>query len=105
MYRVHSGSGLLLSVLLLAIGIVAQDSPSTSGAPIDTKSTTPAPKPQTAEGTTSGTLTLDRVLDRVVEREHMFMAQMRHLHPMVETYLQDLKTDGSGNTSPVKDQY
>jgi hypothetical protein len=35
----------------------------------------------------------------------MFMAQMRHLHPMVETYLQDLKTDGSGNTSPAKDQY
>jgi len=105
MYRVHSGSGLFLSVLLLAIGVVAQDSPSTSGAPIDTKSTTPAPKPQTAEGTTSGTLTLDRVLDRVVEREHMFMAQMRHLHPMVETYLQDLKTDASGNTSPVKDQY
>lgn len=105
MYRVHSGSGLLLSILVLAFGVVAQDSPSTSGAPIDSKSTTPAATPQAAEGATSGTLTLDRVLDRVVEREHMFMAQMRHLHPMVETYLQDLKTDGSGNTSPVKDQY
>ena len=105
MYRVHLGSGLLLSVLVLAFGVVAQDSPSTSGAPIDSKSITPAPTPQTAEGTTSGTLTLDRVLDRVVEREHMFMAQMRHLHPMVETYLQDIKTDGGGNTSPVKDQY
>ena len=29
----------------------------------------------------------------VVQREHFFMAQMRHMHPMVETYLQDLKND------------
>ncbi len=33
------------------------------------------------------------------------MAQMRHMHPMVETYLQDLKNDASGNATPVKDQY
>jgi len=28
-----------------------------------------------------------------------------HLHPMVETYLQDLKNDSTGNPLPVKDQY
>lgn len=44
-------------------------------------------------------------MDRVVQREHLFLAQMRHLHPMVETYLQDLKTDKDGNASPAKDQY
>ena len=33
------------------------------------------------------------------------MAQMRHMRPMVETYLQDLKTDSSGSAEPVKDQY
>ncbi len=47
----------------------------------------------------------NEVLDRVVQREHLFMAQMRHMRPLVETYLQDLKTDRSGNPSPVKDQY
>jgi hypothetical protein len=47
----------------------------------------------------------NEVLDRVVEREHLFLAQMRHMHPMVETYLQDLKTDKDGNTAPFKDQY
>ena len=36
-------------------------------------------------------------MDRVVQREHLFVAQMRHMHPMVETYLQDLKTDKDGN--------
>ena len=50
-------------------------------------------------------VTLNDVLDRVVQREHLFMAQMRHMHPLVETYLQDLKNDSSGNGIPVKDQY
>ncbi|HEY6338278.1 MAG TPA: M48 family metalloprotease [Candidatus Sulfotelmatobacter sp.] len=48
---------------------------------------------------------LDDVINRVVQREHLFLAQMRHLHPMVETYIQDLKIDGSGNPTPVKDHY
>jgi peptidase M48-like protein len=45
------------------------------------------------------------VIDRVVQREHFFLAQMRHLRPMVETYLQNLKADRSGNDSVVKDNY
>jgi hypothetical protein len=45
------------------------------------------------------------VMDRVVQREHFFLAQMRHMHPMVETYLQDLKTGKDENDSPVKDEY
>jgi hypothetical protein len=44
-------------------------------------------------------------MDRVIQREHLFLAQMRHMRPMVETYLQDLKNDNSGKTLPVKDQY
>jgi hypothetical protein len=55
---------------------------------------TPTPSPTT----------FNDVLDHVVQREHYFMAQMRHMHPMVETYLQDLKNDGS-NVIPIKDQY
>ena len=35
----------------------------------------------------------DQVVDRAVEREHFFMAQMKQLHPLVETYLQNLKED------------
>jgi len=44
-------------------------------------------------------------MDRVVQREHLFLAQMHHMRPMVETYLQNLKTDKSGYVVPVKDQY
>jgi hypothetical protein len=49
----------------------------------------------------------------LVQRRHgsrgaeraFFVAQMRHMHPMVETYLQDLKTGKDENDSPVKDEY
>jgi hypothetical protein len=49
--------------------------------------------------------TFNDVMDRVVQREHLFVAQMRHMHPMVETYLQDLKTEKDGTTVPAKDEY
>ncbi len=48
---------------------------------------------------------LNDVMDRVVQREHLFLAQMRHMRPLVETYLQDLKTDSNGNSVLAKDQY
>jgi hypothetical protein len=62
--------------------------------------------PQQGEGSISPAPTsFNEVMDRVVQREHFFIAQMRHLHPMVETYLQNLKTDRSGNDAIVKDNY
>lgn len=104
MYKFRSGSGLLLSVLVLACTVVAQDSPSTSQTVLAATQAPSGAPTQASEGM-SGALTLNDVLDRVVEREHYFMAQMRHMHPLVETYLQDQKSDSNGNTSPVKDQY
>jgi hypothetical protein len=47
----------------------------------------------------------NKVLDRVVERERFFMAQMRHLHPLVETYIQSLKSDHDRDVVPVSDDY
>ncbi|MBI3474936.1 MAG: M48 family metalloprotease [Acidobacteria bacterium] len=48
----------------------------------------------------------DQVIDRAVEREHFFMAQMKNLHPLVETYLQNLKDDkDSGTVVPASDLY
>ena len=77
-------------------------------------STSPAARPATSETTArqdSATLSapppasFNQVIERVIEKEHLFVAQMRHLRPMVETYLQDLKTDSSGNPQAIKDQY
>src|ERR1700734_3687733 len=48
----------------------------------------------------------DQVVDRAVEREHFFMAQMKQLHPLVETYLQNLKEDKDiGAPAPSSDVY
>lgn len=52
-------------------------------------STRDSSAPQSMAAATS----FDQVVDRAVEREHFFMAQMRRLHPLVETYLQNLKQD------------
>ena len=48
----------------------------------------------------------DQVVDRAVEREHFFIAQMKQLHPLVETYLQNLKEDKDINAPvPSSDVY
>jgi hypothetical protein len=107
MRRLRFGSSLFFGALFLAcsIGVSGQNSPSTSPALPDLKQAPASPTAPNSPGAPASALTLNEVMDHVVEREHFFMAQMRHMHPLVETYLQDLKTDASGNTSPVKDQY
>jgi len=48
----------------------------------------------------------DQVVDRSIEREHFFMAQMKQLHPLVETYIQNLKEDKDlGAPVPHSDVY
>jgi hypothetical protein len=88
-----------LFLLFSAFSVLSQDAP---GAPAVAS---PAPAQSEATLAPRTPASFDEVMDRVIEREHLFTAQMRHLHPMVETYIQDLKTDGSGSTEPVKDQY
>jgi Peptidase family M48 len=106
---VRSGSIVVLLLLLWAFSATAQNSPSNPAQPALNPTTAPtapdtAPA-QTPESLPAAARTLNDVLDRVVQREHLFMAQMRHMHPLVETYLQDLKNDAAGNATPVKDQY
>jgi len=107
MRMLRLGSTLSFGFLFLLCGLGAwgQVPSSNPQATADAKQTSPNANGQTAEGTPGPALTLNDVMDRVVEREHFFMAQMRHMHPLVETYLQDLKTDANGETTPVKDQY
>jgi hypothetical protein len=94
-------------LLLLALGgalAAAQDSPSSVVQSDTTSSPSISSAPSPAQSAPPAA-TLNDVMDRVVQREHYFVAQMRHMHPMVETYLQDLKNDADGHPDPVKDQY
>jgi Peptidase family M48 len=103
---VRSGFTAVLVFLACVFTAPAQDLPSSAAPPASSPTASPSAAPaQNSGALPPAALTLNDVLDRVVEREHMFMAQMRHMHPMVETYLQDLKNDSEGNAIPVKDQY
>jgi len=63
-----------------------------------------APNSPTEQTSVSASPSFDQVIDRVAEREHYFLAQMRHRHPLVETYIQNLKGN-EDKAVPVSDQY
>src|SRR6202020_2613145 len=94
--------GLLSLWFVLASSFPALSQNSTSSAPQVTASDAPA---QSGITLAPAPASFNEVMDRVIEKEHLFVAQMRHMRPMVETYLQDLKSDSNGTTEPVKDQY
>jgi hypothetical protein len=93
--------GSLSFLLLLAWSLPAASQDPSTSAPSATINATSAAPGADAPPPAS----FNDVIDRTVQKEHLFVAQMRHMHPMVETYLQDLKTDKEGNAVPVKDQY
>ena len=93
----------LLVGFFFVVGLEAQDATPRS---TDTDSTGPATLTQLPAATTpAAPASFDQVLDRVVEREHFFVAQMRHMHPLVETYIQNLKSDKELGAVPVSDRY
>jgi len=97
-------SALILILLSGVLSAFSQEAVSPSTAPAANMAPA-APAGAAQSGATSLPPTFNDVLDHVVQREHYFMAQMRHMHPLVETYLQDLKNDAGGNATPVGDQY
>ncbi len=110
MRMVVVGSALALIVLSCVLPVVSQDTPPSQAQPAVDSTAAPAPAPaaptqSAVPAPPQAATTLNDVIDHVVQREHLFLAQMRHMHPMVETYLQDLKNESGGNVTPVKDQY
>ena len=93
----------LLLVVGFAMGLAAQDSSPTPAGPDSTAPATVVHLPASTSPAAPGSF--DQVLDRVVEREHFFVAQMRHAHPLVETYIQNMKSDKEVGAVPVADHY
>ncbi|MGA8440723.1 MAG: M48 family metalloprotease [Candidatus Sulfotelmatobacter sp.] len=98
--------GFLTVGLMLVSSLPALSQNSTSSSIQVTANDAPGQNGQN-EGTASQAppASFDDVMQRVIQKEHLFLAQMRHMRPMVETYLQDLKTDSEGKAVPTKDQY
>jgi hypothetical protein len=53
----------------------------------------------------SPALSFDQTVDRVIERERGFVVTMKRMHPLAETYIQNLREDNDHNVNPVSDQY
>ena len=47
----------------------------------------------------------DQMIDRVVQRERILVAAMKGMHPLAETYIQDLHESKSHNVEPISDHY
>lgn len=72
----------------------------------ESDSATPATLTQLSAATSPAVpSSFDQVVDRIIEREHFFVAQMRHMHPLVETYIQNMKSDKEMGTVPAGDHY
>src|ERR1017187_8561298 len=71
-----------LSLLCCATFVLAQTAPQEP--PLSTRDAG-------AQQASTAAASFDQVIDRAIEREHLFIAQMKQLHPLVETYLQNLK--------------
>ena len=90
------------SLALFSIAAIAQEqAPGSStepsaGAPAAQVSVSPAPASEPS--------TFKQVVDTVVQRERFFVAQMKHFHPLVETYIQNLK-GREEKAVPVSDEY
>jgi hypothetical protein len=94
---------LSLLVVGFAMGLAAQDSSPAAALPDNTAPATVVQLPASSSPSAPGSF--DQVLDRIVEREHFFVAQMRHAHPLVETYIQNMKADKDMGATPVSDRY
>lgn len=97
------GSALVVIALTCVPQVPAQDSSAAQPEPVSTSSSTVSTT--AAAPAAPAPSTFYEVVDRIVEREHYFLAQMRHMHPMVETYIQDMKNESSGDIVPINDRY
>jgi hypothetical protein len=50
-------------------------------------------------------VSFDKMVDRVIVREHAFMETMKKMHPLAETYIQNIHEDKEHNITPTSDQY
>src|SRR5437867_807286 len=64
-----------------------------------------AAQPAPAAPASSESTSINQVLDKITGREAEMAAKMRGLHPLVETYLQNLDKDNELTFQPTADKY
>jgi len=62
-------------------------------------------QPQAGGNTSAPVVTVDQAIDHLIAREHDEVATIRRFSPLIETYIQDMKTDKEMGAIPVRDHY
>ncbi|MGD0427086.1 MAG: hypothetical protein ABSC10_10230 [Candidatus Acidiferrales bacterium] len=62
-------------------------------------------QPQAGANISAPVVTVDQAIDHLIAREHDEVATIRRFSPLIETYIQDMKTDKEMGAIPVKDHY
>ena len=62
-------------------------------------------QPQAGTNTSAPVVTVDQAIDHLIAREHDEIATIRRFSPLIETYIQDMKTDKEMGAIPVRDHY
>jgi Peptidase family M48 len=114
---------MLTAFLLITLSAMAQQTAdqSSTSSPVQANAagsqtaTTPAPaaqpaasqaaNPAAASAATAAPTTMDQVVDRSIVREHALMDMLKTRTPLVETYLQNLKSDQKLGPVPSEDHY
>jgi hypothetical protein len=114
---------MLTAFLLITLSAMAQQaadqsstsSPAQASAAGSQTATTPAAtaqpaasqaaNPASASAATAAPTTMDQVVDRSIAREHALMEMLKSRTPLVETYLQNLKSDQKLGPVPSEDHY
>jgi Peptidase family M48 len=78
-----------------AVGQENGAAPASNQDPAAAQAALPAPPP----------VSFDQVIDRMLQRERYFNQRIQHLHPLIETYIQNLKVDSEVGPRAVSDQY
>src|SRR5262249_43809936 len=86
-------------IFLSALLAVAQSQENSPAAAPSTSSASSTAAPAGAAGS------FDDVVVRLTERERYFNEQIRRFHPLIETYIQNLKSDDEIGAVPTSDQY
>jgi hypothetical protein len=114
---------MLTAFLLITLSAMAQQTAdqSSTSSPVQASTaasqtaTTPAPpaqpaatqaaNPAAASAAAAAPTTMDQVVDRSIVREHALMDMLKTRTPLVETYLQNLKSDQKLGPVPSEDHY
>jgi hypothetical protein len=63
------------------------------------------PQANSGGATTAPVVTVDQAIDHVIAREHDEIVTIRRFSPIIETYIQDMKSDKEMGAVPVRDHY